>query len=561
MLKILLLSLFSFICASEGTILTIDENEYSLYSFFSRYPKKQWERADSLQKDKMFTGFVKRELCILEAEKLGLQNDPGVAVKIRDRSLQILVNESYEYFVATPLISPAYLDAARENAKKELLASHVLVGHAGAYLGKPPQRTVDEALLLSQQIKDEYEAGESFSVLAEKYSDDPGAINNSGSLGWVQWGATVPEFQQVAFMLDVGVLSAPVLTNFGYHLILISDVRPSELQHMSDDAYESYVINISKNSVRDQLRDAALNYDTNKISEYGVHFDSAAIELILSAYNRLQKGNLLSETGVTGSASLLNSIGGLGVLCVYGGKGYGSKWFATKLERAPSSRQPRLDSVDKIKSALQTIILQDIAIHEGFAGGVNNIFSYRSKKGEMVSGLLYDAYLKRLVNSVPKPDTLAVSDFYEKNKYDKYMEEEKITLREIKVANRAVADSLLALLDAGADFTLLAQQNSSVNPDGGGLLGPFQRSGNKRLFDAASLLNEEEISPVLPSSKNSFSIIQLVNQISAAPIRLDRVYVRIESLLIKEGQSEAKTVGVDGLLNLYTVVKNTELLF
>ena len=241
MLKILLLSLFSFICASEGTILTIDENEYSLYSFFSRYPKKQWERADSLQRDKMFTDFVKRELCILEAEKLGFQNDPGVAVKIRDRSLQILVNESYEHFVATPLISPADLDAARENAKKELFASHVLVGHAGAYLGKPPQRTVDEALILSQQIKGEYEAGESFSVLAEKYSDDPGAINNSGSLGWVQWGATVPKFQQVAFMLDVGVLSAPVLTNFGYHLILISDVRPSGLQHMSDDAYESYV--------------------------------------------------------------------------------------------------------------------------------------------------------------------------------------------------------------------------------------------------------------------------------------------------------------------------------
>ena len=75
-------------------------------------------------------------------------------------------------------------------------------------------------------------------------------------------------------------LSAPVLTNFGYHLILISDVRPSGLQHMSDDAYESYVINISKNSVRDQLQDAALNHDTNKISEYGVHFDSAAIKLI-----------------------------------------------------------------------------------------------------------------------------------------------------------------------------------------------------------------------------------------------------------------------------------------
>jgi parvulin-like peptidyl-prolyl isomerase len=561
MIKILLLSLFSFICASEGTVLTIDENEYSLYSFFSRYPKKQWERADSLQKDKMFTDFVKRELCILEAEKLGLQNDPGVALKIRDRSLQILVNESYEHFVATPLISPADLDAARENAKKELFVNHILIGHAEAYLGKPPQRTVDEALLLSQRVVGEYGAGESFGVLAEKYSDDPGAKNNSGSLGWVQWGATVPEFQRAAFMLDVGVLSAPVLTNFGYHLILISDVRPSGLQHMSNDAYESYVINISKNSVRDQLRDAALNYDANKISEYGIHFDSAAIESVLSAYNRLQKENILSEGGGAGSARLLNSIEGLGVLCVYGGKGYGPKWFAIKLGRAPPSRQPRFDSVDKITSTLKTIILQDIAVHEGFASGINNVFSYRYKKNEMVSGLLYDAYLKRLIKSVPKPDTLAVSDFYEKNKYDKYMEEEKITLREIRVPNRAVAEGLLALLDAGADFALLAKQNSSVNPDGGGLLGPFQRNDNKLLFDAASLLNEEDISPVLSSSKNSFSIIKLVNHISAAPVRLDRVYVQIESLLIKEGQIEAKALGIDGLLNLYTVVKNAELLF
>jgi len=141
------------------------------------------------------------------------------------------------------------------------------------------------------------------------------------------------------------------------------------------------------------------------------------------------------------------------------------------------------------------------------------------------------------------------------------MEEEKITLREIRVTNGVVADSLLSLLDVGADFALLAQQNSSVNPGGGGLFGPFQRSDNKLLFDAASLLEREEISRVLSSSKNSFSIIQLINQISAAPVHLDRVYVQIESLLIKEGQLEAKAVGVGGLLSLYTVVKNTELLF
>ena len=49
MLKILLLSLASLLCATEGVVLTINNKDYSLHDFYSRYPKKQWERADSLQ--------------------------------------------------------------------------------------------------------------------------------------------------------------------------------------------------------------------------------------------------------------------------------------------------------------------------------------------------------------------------------------------------------------------------------------------------------------------------------------------------------------------------------
>jgi hypothetical protein len=210
---------------------------------------------------------------------------------------------------------------------------------------------------------------------------------------------------------------------------------------------------------------------------------------------------------------------------------------------------------------LKTIILQDIAISEGFAGGVENIFTFKYKKGGVVSDLLYDAYLKRLVNSAQKPDTLDVFNYYENNKLTKYMDDERVVVREIKVSTRGVADSLVRLLDSGTSFALLAQQNSSTNPGGGGLYGPFSRGGDKSLFDAASLLGVGEYGPVLPTSKNSFSIIQLVEPASAAPIDVDRVYVQIESLLIKEGQDEAKSVGVDGLLKKYTIIKNNSLLF
>ena len=48
----------------------------------------------------------------MEAKKLGFERDPYVAVKIYNRSLQLLVNESYEQLVALPLINPD--DIARE---------------------------------------------------------------------------------------------------------------------------------------------------------------------------------------------------------------------------------------------------------------------------------------------------------------------------------------------------------------------------------------------------------------------------------------------------------------
>ena len=115
---------------SDGSILTINGKDYSIQKFYSRYPKNQWERADSLQKDKMYSDFINRELCVLEAENLGFANDPSLAIKIRTRSRQVLVNETYEQLVANPLISKEAMDAARKFARREIFASHILIGYS-----------------------------------------------------------------------------------------------------------------------------------------------------------------------------------------------------------------------------------------------------------------------------------------------------------------------------------------------------------------------------------------------------------------------------------------------
>ena len=84
-------------------------------------------------------------------------------------------------------------------------------------------------------------------------------------------------------------------------------------------------------------------------------------------------------------------------MCVYGGKGFGLRWFANKIRRIPVQRHPVLDVGDKIISVFKTFILQDIAVNNGFLLGINNSYSYKKRKSDMVSGVLYDAYLKFLV--------------------------------------------------------------------------------------------------------------------------------------------------------------------
>ena len=153
-----------------------------------------------------------------------------------------------------------------------------------------------------------------------------------------------------------------------------------------------------------------------------------------------------------------------------------------------------------------------------------------------------------------------VLNYYNKNKAVAYVDPEQVVVREIRVSNKGVADSLLLLLDAGVDFVLLAGQNSSINPENGGRYGPFSKNKNSSIFNAVSLLEKGEISPVLSSPGNNFSIVQLIERSYGSPVGLDRVYVQIESLLIKQNQDAAKTNGINGLINFYDINKNMSFL-
>lgn len=74
------------------------------------------------------------------------------------------------------------------------------------------------------KIKKEIENGGSFEYYAQKYSLCPSG-QKGGDLGYFKRGDMVPEFEKKAFSMNVGEISNPIRTNFGWHIIRVIDKR------------------------------------------------------------------------------------------------------------------------------------------------------------------------------------------------------------------------------------------------------------------------------------------------------------------------------------------------
>jgi peptidyl-prolyl cis-trans isomerase SurA len=86
------------------------------------------------------------------------------------------------------------------------------------------------ALALADSIYVALRDGADFATAARRFSQDPGSREQGGELGWLRRGPPLaPEFEKVAFDLKPGVISRPVESPFGYHIIQVQRAQPAEI--------------------------------------------------------------------------------------------------------------------------------------------------------------------------------------------------------------------------------------------------------------------------------------------------------------------------------------------
>lgn len=162
--------------------------------------------------------FINYKLKVKEAESLGLDKTEEF-----EREFEVFKDDLTQPFLIKNSLQEGELMKAYNRMKEVVKASHIL-------LQFPPnasQADTISVLRMALKLKEEAENGADFNELAFEHSDDPSAKDNKGNLGYFTALQMVSSFEDAAYSMQVGQISDPILTNFGYHIIKLEDRQPN----------------------------------------------------------------------------------------------------------------------------------------------------------------------------------------------------------------------------------------------------------------------------------------------------------------------------------------------
>lgn len=206
---------------TNPTLFTIDGKPVSTEEFERVYTKNNINNQADYSKaslDEYLNLFINFKLKVTEAEALQMDTIPAIKNELSTYQKQLVKNYANDKEVSEALLQEAY-----ERSQSEIDASHILVRWASDYPSAADSAAALKTILnLRKKV-----TVENFEEVAKSSSQDPSAKDNFGRLGYLTVFQTVYPFENALYQTAPGKISEPVATQFGYHLVLVHDVRPA----------------------------------------------------------------------------------------------------------------------------------------------------------------------------------------------------------------------------------------------------------------------------------------------------------------------------------------------
>jgi parvulin-like peptidyl-prolyl isomerase len=202
--------------ATQGTVLAkVNGKTLTLEDLRYQFPPEYRDQLKGQDLRDAVETWINTEILAQRGKEMGLDKDPAVLAVMKYRENDAIARRLIELEITgKTAVSQSEIDsvyaAQKDNYKsnkERFRASHILVA------------TKDEADAVYGRLK----KGDDFAKLAQDYSKDRQSVSQGGDLGYFEEDQIDPEFGSAAKKLKIGEFSAPVKTQYGYHIIKLTD--------------------------------------------------------------------------------------------------------------------------------------------------------------------------------------------------------------------------------------------------------------------------------------------------------------------------------------------------
>ena len=230
---------------------------------FERLPAPSRSYLTAPDRKRQFVeNMIMNDLLFEEGQKAGFDKEPDVERQIADLRKRLVIQKVMRQYQTPPTISDEQVKAYYDQnpslySTTQIRASHILV------------KDEDTA---KQILADVRAKPERFAELAKEKSTDTTSAQRGGELGMFGQGRMVPDFERVAFALKPGDISDVVKTQYGYHIITVTERKEGE-QKPFDQVKEQIRAALRNKGLQDQVQG---HFEALK-KEASVTIDDAAL--------------------------------------------------------------------------------------------------------------------------------------------------------------------------------------------------------------------------------------------------------------------------------------------